>query len=93
LDKINTIDSTLNLFLYSGANFQESLDIAINKNYDGITIYIELLDKALVDSAHRSGIKVAAFGANTREINTNAIEYGVDYIETDQLQDLLSLLH
>jgi len=93
LDKLNVIDSTLNLFFYSGANFQESLNLVIAKNYDGITIHIESLDKTLVDRAHNLGIEVAAFGANTTETNINAIEYGVDYIETDQLQNLLNLLN
>ncbi|MCP4440434.1 MAG: glycerophosphodiester phosphodiesterase [Aureispira sp.] len=92
LELIHSIDSNLNLFIYSGENFDQSLQQAIDKEFDGIAINLKYLSKDLVTKAHSVGIKVATFGITTPKQNKVAVDYNVDYIETDQVSHLVNLL-
>ena len=90
LMKVKSLNPDIETFIYS-SDFQKSKQEALVQNFEGISIHINSLNQDLVKEAHQSGLKIAAFGINSGQSNIDAIEYGVDYIETDQLQHILQI--
>lgn len=78
----------LPVYYYAHA-FDEGLKIAKQMNLEGITISNELIEMSHVNQAHDANIKVATFNLHNNHENVNAINKGVDYLQTDVLKSIL----
>lgn len=91
LQKLQTINPELNLFLYAG-EAEGGITKAQEMQLTGITLNYRLIDKKQVDEARKAGLQVAVFGAHTRHQNREAVALHPDYIQTDNIPYLVSLL-
>lgn len=74
----------------------ETFEVAIQKarkyNLRGITVQTNNLTKENVEQAHQEGFLVATLNTHSKERNIEAINKGVDYIQTDKVKHLLKVL-
>ena len=69
----------------------DSTQLAINANADNLHPNVDYVDSVMVESAHRSGLKVFVWNADTKEKAKEMLEYGVDGIGTNRLDIVLPL--
>lgn len=84
-------DTELPLFIYPN-NFETGLSIAEELGLYGITIANDNLTAENVALAHEQNIKVTTWNLHTQSDNIAALNKGVDYVQTEQLEFLLNLL-
>ena len=72
--------------------FEYGLSLAEQYNISGITISLNELSKERVELLHSRGIMIATFNTHSNKRNIEAIEYNVDFIQTDRLKHLIKIL-
>jgi len=83
--------SRYKLFIYPD-NFEEGLSTAISMGLYGITISANLITAAEVKAAHAAGLRVAVWDANSEQENLSAVQMNPDFIQTDNVKYLVTLL-
>ncbi len=74
------------------ALFNKAMSIASELQLPGLVVSIENIDKEQMDMAKAANLEVAVYNTHTRQRNIEAIEMRADYIQTDNLKQLLKLL-
>jgi glycerophosphoryl diester phosphodiesterase len=59
---------------------------------DGIVLSLDKLDKTKIAEIHAAGIKVISFNVRSYSENRKALDLGIDIIQTDNLEYLISLV-
>lgn len=80
----------LRVFIKSG--FAQSLAIALDLGLPGMTVSMDHITADNIREAHAHGIMVALYNARTFGRNTDAVKMSPDYIQSDRLSHLISLL-
>ncbi len=83
--------SRYRLFIYP-ENFEEGLSIAKESGFYGITISNNQISPAQVEMAHNEGIRIAVWDAHSEQENYEAVQKNPDFIQTDDVKYLVSLL-
>lgn len=91
LQRIQAIDSSLKLFLYT-SNFDLGYQLITENHFYGITIKHTKINKEQVEKAHQKGIRVSIWGPRSAMANTKAICMQPDYIQTDKINNLVNKL-
>ncbi|WP_338763124.1 glycerophosphodiester phosphodiesterase family protein [Bernardetia sp. ABR2-2B] len=78
------------IFVYE--TFEIALEKARRYNLKGITVQNDDLTKENVEQAHNEGFLVATLNTHSKARNIEAINKGVDYIQTDKVKHLLKIL-
>jgi glycerophosphoryl diester phosphodiesterase len=78
------------IFVY--ANFEVAIEKARQYNLRGITVQTNNLTKENVEQAHLEEFLVATLNTHSKKRNIEAINKGVDYIQTDKVKHLLRVL-
>ena len=91
LDFIQQIHPELQL-VWLGPVDQQRLEIANARQFWGVITENEWIDKTLVEEAHRRGLGVMVYNVKIRQGMVEAVEKGVDMIETDNIPLLWEVL-
>ena len=83
--------SRYKLFIHP-ENFEEGLNTAISMGLYGITISTNLINTERVKAAHAAGVRVAVWNAHSDQENLSAVQMNPDFIQTDNLKYLVTLL-
>ncbi len=81
----------LKLFIYP-ASFEDGLRIAKEMDLYGITISYSKITAVQMEEAHANGFFVAVWNTHSNQKNIEAIEKNPDFIQTDKVKHLVSLL-
>lgn len=73
-------------------NFNEGLQLAMLNGYYGITISTRNVSKEQIAIAHENQLRVAIWNIHFRSDNIEAIEKNPDFIQTDNVKNLVKLL-
>lgn len=79
------------LFIYP-SSFESGLDIALALDLFGITISTRDITKEQIKIAHQNNIRVAIWNIHSASDNKEAIKKNPDFIQADNIGDLLKLL-
>jgi len=79
------------LFIYP-SSFESGFNVALNLNLFGITISTKDITKEQIKLAHQNNLRVAIWNIHSVSDNKEAIRKNPDYIQADNLQNLLNLL-
>ncbi|MDO9255374.1 MAG: glycerophosphodiester phosphodiesterase family protein [Bacteroidales bacterium] len=79
------------LFIYP-SSFESGLNTALSLNLSGITISTRDITKEQIKIAHDNNLWVAIWNTHTNEDNMDAINKNPDFIQTDNVRNLVSLL-
>lgn len=92
LDLLRQKDEKIKLFFYP-ANYttEEAMELAKKKNWFGITVSNKNTSREQVQEAHRMGLRVTLWNTQTEADNLNAIKKNPDFIQTDKINNLLTL--
>lgn len=71
--------------VWLGTVDRERLQLAAERKYWGVVTENELINKSLVEEAHSLGLGVIVYNVKIRQSAIEAIEKGVDLIETDNI--------
>jgi glycerophosphoryl diester phosphodiesterase len=88
--KLQDIRPDIKQFIYS--DFNTAFEIAQQYNLAGINIAIDQITHSMVELAHSNGIMISTFNTHSHKRNIKAVEYNVDYIQTDRLKHLIKIL-
>ena len=69
----------------------DSTQLAMNANADNLHPNVDYVDSVMVESAHKSGLKVFVWNADTKEKAKEMLRCGVDGIGTNRLEIVLPL--
>lgn len=79
--------------LYLYANEPESaLNICTDLGFEGVSIRREMISTELVQRFHEAGIRVMLWGVGTRWDNREAVLKGPDFVQSERLKHLVSLV-
>ncbi|AFM05189.1 glycerophosphoryl diester phosphodiesterase [Bernardetia litoralis DSM 6794] len=81
-----------NYQIFTYETFEIALERAKKYNLRGIIVQTDYLTKEKVELAHNEGLLVATFNTHSETDNIEAINKGVDYIQTDKVQNLIKIL-
>ncbi len=81
-----------NYHIFAYEEFEIALEKARKYNLRGITVQTNKLTKENVEQAHQEGFLVATLNTHSKDRNIEAINKGVDYIQTDKVKHLLKVL-
>ena len=70
----------------------DSTQLAINAHANNLHPNVDYVDSAMIDAAHRCGLKVFVWNADTQEKAKEMLRYGVDGIGTNRLDLVLPLV-
>jgi glycerophosphoryl diester phosphodiesterase len=70
----------------------DSTQLAINAHANNLHPNVDYIDSMMVEAAHRSGLKVFVWNADTQEKAKEMLRYGVDGIGTNRLDLILPLI-
>lgn len=79
------------LFIYP-SSFESGLDIALSKGLSGITISTRNITKEQIKIAHDHNLLVAIWNTHSKSDNIEAINKNPDFIQTDNVKNLVKLL-
>jgi glycerophosphoryl diester phosphodiesterase len=80
------------LRIFIKSSFPQALAIALDFGLPGMTISMDHITSNEIREAHAHGKMVALYNARTFGRNTDAVKMSPDYIQSDRLSHLLSLL-
>ncbi|WP_338790661.1 glycerophosphodiester phosphodiesterase family protein [Bernardetia sp. MNP-M8] len=81
-----------NYQIFAYEDFEIAMEKARKYNLRGITVQTDNLTKENVEQAHQEGFLVATLNTHSNNKNIEAINKGVDYIQTDKVKHLLKVL-
>jgi glycerophosphoryl diester phosphodiesterase len=79
------------LFIYP-SSFESGLNTALSLNLSGITISTRDITKEQIKTAHNNNLWVAIWNTHTDTDNLDAINKNPDFIQTDNVRNLVKLL-
>ena len=80
--------------LYFYANeFENGHKIALEKGFDGLSISNKNITSSQVSSAQKNGLLVMIFGAKNERSNLEVLAKGPDYLQTDDLKHIQTLIY
>ncbi len=92
LSYLSTHDSALRLFVYAD-DVTAALEMLERVPITGVTIDMAKISGADVDLLHAHGLQVSLFNARTERLNSQALLLNPDYIQTDRVEHLVTLLN
>lgn len=90
IDKIHAERPDIGIFVFQTA--ENALEKAIASQLEGIVISMDKITKEQIDYAHANNVMVTLFNTQSNQRNIDAIEMNPDFIETDRLEHLISVL-
>jgi len=75
-----------------GSSFEDALQDARSMNLFGITIHYKNISREEVETAHANNLRVTLWGVRTKASCREAVKLFPDYIKTDNILYLLSLI-
>ncbi len=90
IDKVRTERPDLTIFVFQ--DVEKALEKAINDQLDGVVASIDNITKEQITYAHAHNVMVTLFNTQSKQRNIDAIEMNPDFIETDRLEHLISVL-
>ena len=90
--ELKALEPALQLFIYT-SDFESGLAAAKEAGLFGITIKNDFVTREQVSLAHQNGFRVAIWGTKTKSDNKKAMNKTPDYIQTDNINSLSSLLN
>ncbi len=81
----------IRVFVYS--DFEKGMSLTMQYQLQGLVMPVNVITKEQVAMAHQKGLKVAVFNVHTLKRNREAIQKGVDMIQTDRLKYLLKIMN
>lgn len=90
--KMKQINSSI-YTVYDAELTLKNLDTALSLGASGIVSDYQNSNRSLVERAHQAGLYVSLFNLKSREAHIEAIEDQVDFIQTDNIEMLQSILN
>ena len=90
IDKINAERPDIGIFVFQTA--ENAIEKAIANQLEGIVISMDKITKEQISYAHANNVMVTLFNAQSNQRNIEAIKMNPDFIETDRLEHLISVL-
>tara|TARA_B110000211_G_scaffold231895_1_gene294438 strand:- start:1474 stop:2271 length:798 start_codon:yes stop_codon:yes gene_type:complete len=90
LELFKQANSTISVVAFN--TYEKALSWAIKYNCDGIVLSLDELNKTKIDAIHAAGKKVISFNVRSYSENRKALDLGIDIIQTDNLEYLISLV-
>lgn len=90
--KLFKIKSPQSKLFINPINFETGLSTAVSNGFYGITISNRKITQEQVKIAHEQQLRVAVWNIHFRSDNIEAINKNPDYIQTDNVKNLLKLL-
>ncbi|WP_291721991.1 glycerophosphodiester phosphodiesterase [Bernardetia sp.] len=81
-----------NYQIFAYDNFERALEKARKYKLKGITVQTSELTKENVELAQNEGLLVATLNTHSQNKNIEAVNKGVDYIQTDRVKHLIKIL-
>ena len=91
LQLLKAKNNLLRLFIYTGS-IADGILICEKNAFYGITISTRNATKEEIQQVHAKNLKVAIWNTHTKKDNKEAVEKGPDFIQTEKISYLLSLL-
>ncbi len=91
LNLLKSKDEELKLFIYP-ASFEEGFNIAKANHLFGITINNDLISQDNVELAHLDSIYITLWNVSSEKENIDAIKKSPDYIQSDALKHIISVV-
>lgn len=88
LKKLNNPEFGIQTYYFCLGDFDKGVTEAISDGFTGISFKInsyDELNEQLINLLHSSGLKIQAFYANEPKDIINMLSFGVDYLQTDNL--------
>ncbi len=81
-----------NYHIFAYEVFEVALAKARRYNLKGIIVQTDNLTKENVEQAQKEGFLVATLNTHSKARNVDAVNKGVDYIQTDRVKHLIKIL-
>ncbi len=88
LNLLHLLSPNAEVYYYT-SNFQDGLAAVTKFNYSGLTMDHKNVTKHEVDSLHAKNYKISVWNVKTSKQNREAIQLTPDYIQSDEVRDLL----
>ncbi len=90
IEKIHAERPDLKIFVFQAMD--NAISLAIEHELEGVVYSIDKITKEMIADAHANNIMVTLFNTQSNQRNIDAIEMNPDFIETDRLDHLISVL-
>jgi glycerophosphoryl diester phosphodiesterase len=90
IDKIHSERPDLSIFVFQPV--EQALNKAISSQLEGIVSSIDNITQEQINLAHANNVMVTLFNTQSNQRNIDAIKMNPDFIETDRLEHLISVL-
>ncbi|RFC54587.1 glycerophosphodiester phosphodiesterase [Brumimicrobium aurantiacum] len=87
---LQSINSKIQHFAY--AEYEKALQLAEEHKIVGITLPFDELTEERITLLHEKGIMVATFNTHSKKRNIRAVQFNVDFIQTDKVKHLVKIL-
>lgn len=91
LMKLKEKDPDYKLFIYP-SSFENGLATALDLDLYGITISTKKVTREQIEEAHSNNLKVAIWNTHSKNKNIKGVDKNPDFIQTDKVKYLVSLL-
>lgn len=91
LKMLQQADENYKLFIYP-SSFESGLEIALDLELYGITISTDNITEAQIEIAHDNNLLVAIWNTQSEKENEEGVRKNPDFIQTDEVKDLVDLL-
>ena len=90
IDKIHAERPDLRIFVFE--TVENGIEKAITNQLEGVVFSIDKITREEIIYAHANNVMVTLFNTQSNQRNIDAIEMNPDFIETDRLEHLISVL-
>ncbi|WP_159038498.1 glycerophosphodiester phosphodiesterase [Brumimicrobium mesophilum] len=90
IQSLRELNPNVKQFIFT--DFDYALSLAKQYNLMGVTISYDELTSERVDLLHQEGLLVSTFNTHSKKRNIKAIEFNVDFIQTDRIKHLVKIL-
>ncbi|PLX10767.1 MAG: hypothetical protein C0594_04435 [Marinilabiliales bacterium] len=80
------------IIFYNPPDYEDGIQTVSDNNFQGLSISSELITAEQVKNAQSAGIEISLFGCSSKIKNRKALAKAPDYIQTDKVKHLRSLL-
>ena len=90
IDKIHAERPDFRIFVFE--TVENAIEKAITNQLEGVVFSIDKITREQIIYAHANNVMVTLFNTQSKQRNIDAIEMNPDFIETDRLEHLISVL-
>jgi glycerophosphoryl diester phosphodiesterase len=80
------------LYFYA-ENYEEDVELAVEKDFDGLSISNDKITADQVARAQATGLRVMIFGARNEKLNLEVLAKKPDYLQTDDLEHIHTMIY